>query len=173
MILSMNYQAKLFILMIIIGFSSGFFYDVLRIIRRTVKHNNIIMNIEDILYWAGVTFAVFYIMLIKNNGEVRFYVIIGILIGMILYFLTISTYVLKVSMTVINFFKKVIAAILKILLFPFKILLKILKPPMKWILSIFKKCSTNTGKRLQKCGNYAKMKSRRIKKDIKVIFKKI
>jgi spore cortex biosynthesis protein YabQ len=78
MILSIGFQLRLFLLMIITGFVIGFVYDILRIIRRIIKHGKFIANIQDIIYWVIVTIFVFYIIFTYNNGEIRFYSILGV-----------------------------------------------------------------------------------------------
>ena len=59
-------------------------------------------------------------MYVFCDGELRFFMIIGIIIGNIMYLLTISKYVIKISMIIINFTKK-------ILVIPIMLLVKITK----------------------------------------------
>lgn len=44
-----------------------------------------------------------------NNGEIRSYVFIGILIGIVVYILAISRFFVKSSVTIIGIFKKVLS----------------------------------------------------------------
>ncbi|MBE6013546.1 spore cortex biosynthesis protein YabQ [Anaeropeptidivorans aminofermentans] len=172
MILSIGFQLRLFLLMIITGFVIGFVYDILRIIRRIIKHGKFIANIQDIIYWVIVTIFVFYIIFTYNNGEIRFYSILGVFLGMIFYFLLVSPLVLKIAMTVIDFLAKVIKTAVKIILFPLKVIVKILKIPAKHILSFAKWAKNVTKKHLQKYERYAKIKKRKLKNSIRVILKK-
>jgi len=121
MILSMPAQAWLFLSTILVGACIGLFFDVLRIFRKTVPHSNIAVQIEDLLFWLTVTIAVFYFMLLRNFGEIRLFSIIGIALGLALYFAILSQWVLKVSVGVINYIKKVILSALMIIFTPFRL----------------------------------------------------
>lgn len=173
MILSMKTQVLLFLLTIGLGVVSGFLYDVFRIIRKVFKHPNFLTYIEDILYWILVTFLIFYIMLDKNYGEIRAFSIGGVLLGTILYFLTISKLFVNFSMSIIHIIEKILFMTLKILFAPIKLVITILGVPYKIIEKIIKNMCKKSKKTLQKSKNYVKIKARRTKRNFKIIFKKI
>jgi len=136
MILSMSGQAWLFLSTVAAGFVIGFVYDIFRIARKSASHKTWLVQIEDILYWSIASVLMFYFMLHQNNGEIRFFAIAGAAIGMVLYFNSLSSLVIKVSVTIINFVKKVILMIVRIILIPVNILiqlLKILAKPCIWL----------------------------------------
>ena len=133
MILSMSGQAWLFLSTVAIGFVMGFFYDVFRILRKTVPHRHWAVQLEDILYWAGVTFIIFYFMLHRNYGEVRFFSIAGAAVGMVIYFNSLSVLILKVSLTVIQFLQRVFLTAARIVLAPVRLLFRLFVPPGKWL----------------------------------------
>ena len=58
------------------------------------------------MFWLLTCFLLAYTIFTYNNGEIRFYVILAVLIGTILYILTISRYVVKTSVVCIRFLKK-------------------------------------------------------------------
>ncbi len=60
-------------------------YDVLRIFRNLIKHSIVVSTIEDIIYWIICGFLVFQMMYKHNNGIIRAFSILGMLIGMIIY----------------------------------------------------------------------------------------
>lgn len=107
------------------GIAIGIFFDIFRILRRSFKTSDIITYIEDIIFWIFTGVFFLFILFKFNNGEIRSYVIIGILLGILIYMLTISRYFIKISVDIIKFLKK-------ILLYPLKsvwnILVKIIKP---------------------------------------------
>lgn len=177
MILSMTGQAQMFLFTVALGFVSGFVFDLFRIFRKTLKHPDFLTHLEDLVYWLLIIVFVFYFMLNENSGEIRVFSIIGMFLGMILYFCTLSLVVFNISVAVINFFKKVLATALKIILFPVRLLLKAIMFPvgvLKRILSpIVKRAKNRTKKGLKKTTGYVKMKSRRLFKDLKIIFKKV
>lgn len=162
MILSMSNQAMLFLTAIILGLFVAFVYDILRIFRRTIAHAVIFIHLEDLLYWLFVSFIVFYVMLYKNYGEIRAFLLLGAALGMLFYFLTISRFVIGISMTVIHFFQKVLTATLNLMLFPVKLVIKLFSYPAR-------ACK----KYLKKTKSYAKIKNTKLRNELKIILKKI
>ena len=135
-------QAYLFLIFIVNGIIIGLLFDFFRISRRVIKTNDFITYIEDILFWILTGFIVLYSIFIFNNGELRLYMFVGILLGTIFYMLFISSYIIKVNVTIINFIIK----ILKTLLIPFKIIYKILRKtilrPITFLFINIRKSST-------------------------------
>ena len=66
-------------------------YDLLRLFRLLVRHNAVFLGIEDFLYWIFCGFASFAMLYQQNGGILRFYVIVGIFAGMIIYDRLVST----------------------------------------------------------------------------------
>lgn len=166
MILSMSGQAWLFLSTVVVGFIIGFVYDIFRIIRKTIPHRTWVVQVEDVLYWSSVSILMFYFMLQRNYGEIRFFSIAGAAIGMVIYFCSASILVMKVSVAVIEFFKRVILTALRILLTPIRWLIKLLAPPGKKIYQ-----STRSKVRYLKRGSYTKL--RKTRKNMLIILKKV
>ncbi len=108
------------------GFFMSLLYDVLRAIRRTVSFNMLSIWISDFLYWIFVCGFIAYIMLITDDGRVNVYEICGIIIGAVLYYNTISTFIVKLLSLVFKKTLKIICLFLKIVLTPIRFLYKIL-----------------------------------------------
>lgn len=169
---SINQQASIFIITVFVGFFIGFIYDLFRIFRKTLKHPNILIQVEDLLYWIFVSLTMFYILLHKNYGEVRAFSIIGAFLGMIIYFLTLSQIFVPITVKVINFVKKCIAFIIKVILIPIKFIIKLLSYPynfFKKLLSKFKRTSIKVGR---KSKTKLKRAKKGLTKEMKIIFKK-
>jgi len=156
-----------------LGFLVGFLYDFLRLIRRFIKHSSLACNIEDGIYWILALIGVFYFMLSRFYGEVRFFSIMGFFIGMVLYFSTVSWFVLKILSGIWMFVEKVIKTAIKIILYPLKVLINIFKIPIVFLLSYYRKCRAKTKKVLHKSSRYAKIKSRQFKRDLSIIVKRV
>lgn len=150
----------------------GFLYDFIRIARRSVKHSNLMVQIEDIIYWVVVALAMFLLMLSQNYGEIRLFSIAGMVIGMVIYFLTLSHIFLKVSVAIINLIKKIICVIFNILATPFRLMAKLASIPLKYIKKCGKKVHKSNKKVLKKITNCAKMKYNSFKKQARAIFNK-
>ena len=135
MILSISYQFKIFLTSLFIGLILGIFYDFIRIFRKYFLHNNIIINVEDTIYWIFMSIVIFLISLYQNDGEIRAFFIIGIFTSMILYSLLISKIFIKLFIKVIDFFIKIFLFVLKAISLPFLIIYNITLKP---IIKIFK-----------------------------------
>lgn len=109
---------------IICGIIIGIFFDIFRILRRSFKTPDIITYIQDILFWIITGLFLLFTLFIFENGQIRSYNIIGLIIGFILYMLTVSKYIIKSSVSVILFFKNIINKIFKIIIYPIKMIFK-------------------------------------------------
>ncbi len=177
MIMSMKAQTLLFLSTAGVGALMAFIFDIFRILRRVFKHPNFLTYIEDALFWLVVSFLMFYHLLVKSYGEIRFFSILGSFLGALIYFLAVSNFVLTFSVTVINFFKKVLAIAIKIILFPIKIVLKALSYPLGFVYRIFRPIFAavvlRLKKLLQKSKTYVKIKSGKALKEINIIIRKV
>ena len=135
MILSMSGQMWLFLSTVAAGFVIGLLYDIFRIMRKTVRHSGWAVQLEDILFWLCTTVIMFYFMLHRNYGEIRFFSIVGSSLGMILYFNSLSIFVVKACVSVIQFLKNAVSAIVRVILIPVRLSIKILTP----LLRVFKR----------------------------------
>lgn len=116
----MNNQAYLFLIFVINGILIGFLFDIFRIIRKTFKTTDFTTYIQDIAFWIVTGIITLAFIFYYNNGEIRFYVFLGIILGVLSYILTISKYVIKVSVKIINFIKNIVTTIFNIILLPLK-----------------------------------------------------
>ena len=88
-------QAYLFLIFTLNGILIGFLFDIFRILRKSFKTNDIMTYIEDILFWILAGAIMLFSMCKFCDGELRGFTIIGIILGAIIYLLTISTYIKK------------------------------------------------------------------------------
>lgn len=122
----MNNQAYLFVIFIINGILIGLLFDIFRIIRRTSKTTDLATYIQDVAFWIITGIMTLAFIFYYNNGEIRFYVFLGIILGISIYILTISKYVIKISVKIVNYIKRIISIIVNIILLPLKSVWKIL-----------------------------------------------
>lgn len=136
-------QAYLFFIFIINGILIGLLFDLFRISRKVFNTKDIITYIEDILFWILAGAIVLYSIFIFNNGELRLFMFLGILIGALIYMMFISSYFIKINVKIINIVKK----IFKILIIPFKIIYKTIQKiflkPINFIFINTRKSITN------------------------------
>lgn len=160
-------QAYLSIVFIINGIVIGLLFDFFRILRKTFKTKDIITYIQDILFWILTGFILLYSIFTFNNGEIRLFMFLAVIIGISLYMLFFSSYVIKINVEIINLVKNVVIKIFNILLIPFKYIYKLfsktlLKPINFFIINI-RKNLTNFLKKIY--NNTKKLKN--IKKTVK------
>lgn len=144
----MNNQAYLFAIFIVNGILIGLLFDVFRILRKTFKTNDLATYIQDVIFWILTGIITLYFIFCFNNGEIRFYVFLGITLGVISYILTISKYVIKVSVKILTFIKNALSHLIKMLLRPLIIFFKtinkfIFKPFFFIFINIRKKFDIN------------------------------
>jgi len=129
-------QAYLFMVFTLVGIAIGVLFDIFRILRKTIKTKDFVTYIEDILFWILTGLIIIFSMYKFCDGELRFFMIIGLILGTIIYLLTISEYIIRISVFIINLAKKVV--IFPILVFT-KFLKKIIFRPICIICINFRK----------------------------------
>ena len=95
------------LIFIITGIVIGILFDIFRILRKSFKTADWITYLQDILFWVFAGCVMLFSIFTFNNGEIRSYVFIGIILGIILYMLSISRFFVKFSVAIIKFFKKI------------------------------------------------------------------
>ncbi len=104
---------------ILLGAILFLLYDVLRIFRRILPHGTYMIGLEDFIYWLICTAAVFVLIYRENDGMVRGFAFGGLLIGTLLYYLTLSRFIVKVNVFVLSGIGRIGAKIAGTLLGPF------------------------------------------------------
>lgn len=120
-------QLQLFIIFLINGFIIGILFDSFRILRKTFKYKDYIIYIQDILFWIITAFLILYTVAIFNDGQLRLYMIIGVILGFGIYLYSLSKFFIKINVNIILFLKKIIEKTIKIILIPIKYVLTKIK----------------------------------------------
>ena len=145
-------QTYLFIVFTIVGIIIGVLFDIFRILRKSFKTKDIVTYMEDILFWILTGIIILFSMYKFSNGELRFFMIIGIIMGTLMYMITFSRYVIKISVFIIKIIKTIIVYPVKVVE---KILKKIIIRPIFIICINFKKNFINfVKKNKKKQGNF-------------------
>lgn len=108
-------------------------YDVLRILRRVIKHNNFLIAIQDIIYWVTCGILIFHMMYQQNNGIIRGFSILAMSLGMLLYHAVFSNFLVDNISALINKIITVITKILKLIFKPIYIIFHTLERFFKFI----------------------------------------
>lgn len=138
-------DALLFLDALICGMLLAIVYDILRIFRRIIPHLNIIVSIEDFVYWNLSGIYIFAVMFGTNNGVIRGFFIVGAVIGAYIYKKSIGEFLVIIIADGINY---IINIILK-------------KPVNKVIMMIRKREETANGKKSTEKAKIREHKSKR------------
>ncbi|MCM1086624.1 MAG: spore cortex biosynthesis protein YabQ [Muribaculaceae bacterium] len=138
-------EVTFFLHSIIMGVVITFVYDWFLILRKLIKHGNLLVSLEDFLFWIACGLGVFYMLYRENNGILRWFTVIGALIGMACYKLLISNFFVHIMSTCIY---KIVWLILRIV--------QIVVKPIKWLISKLKKWIIYLKKKLKKCQIFIK-----------------
>ena len=139
-------QSYLFLVFSLTGVIIGILFDFFRILRRSIKTPNIITYIQDILFWILTGIIVLYSIWYFNNGELRIFVFLGLIIGILIYMTTLSSIIVKI-------FTKILVFGINILKVPFKIIYSLISKIITGIVVLFNKF---TKKLKIKKGNFVK-----------------
>lgn len=158
--ISATNQAYNFFIFMINGCGIGIIFDIFRILRKAFKTSDLITYIEDILFWILSGILTLYTITMFNDGEIRLYIFVAIIIGAFLYILTISKFIIKASVFIINFIKSVLGKIIFIITYPIKLLYNVIRKiflkPINFICINIKKILSKPVKNIQKTKNRIK-----------------
>lgn len=60
-------------------------YDICRLWRWLIPHPGGLIFFEDMLFWCGMALPVYIVFYIYNNGEIRWYGVLAVVLGSMLY----------------------------------------------------------------------------------------
>ena len=126
-------QSYLFLIFILIGIVIGVLFDIFRVLRKSFKTNNMITYIEDILFWLLSGCVLIYSIFVFNNGEIRGYIFLAIILGILIYMCSISNFFCKTSIVIIDCIKNIIIKVIKIIKVPILFIIKGIKIPISFI----------------------------------------
>lgn len=113
-------QVYIFFSSVLIGAVMGIIFDFFRALRRKGNTKNVLVYIQDIIFWLIIAIMIIVSSFVINNGELRGYMLIGYILGAILYLLIFSKYIKFVFGIIFDFIEKVF----EYLLLPFEKLAK-------------------------------------------------
>ena len=145
-------QALLLLIFILNGVIIGLLFDFFRILRKSFKTKDIITYIEDILFWILTGLILLYSIFTFNNGEIRLFMFLAVIIGVILYMIIASSYIIKINVSVFNYIKLIVAKIFEFILIPFKYFYKLIRrlffKPISFGIINIRKFSTKSSKKI-------------------------
>ncbi len=99
-------EIHLFTICLLLGGMLTLLYDGFRIFRILFQHRNWMIDIEDLMYWIFTAWMVFRTLFDYNQGILRGYAFLGMFLGALIYFLTISRTLLRMVKYVLPHWNK-------------------------------------------------------------------
>ena len=94
--ISNNNQIITFVLSLLLGCIFCLLYDILRALRKVCLNSFMAINICDLICWIIYGFITFIFLIARTNGEIRGFVLLGELIGFVLFRVSISKYIVGI-----------------------------------------------------------------------------
>lgn len=88
-------QTYIFMMCIGFGFVTGFFYHLLRFIRKSFFTFRKAVLVQDLLFSVITTFGTFCFLLCCNDGEIRLFVFCGLALGLFFYYISFGIFVAR------------------------------------------------------------------------------
>lgn len=120
-------QLQLFFIFLINGLLIGLLFDFFRILRKAIKTADFITYIEDALFWVLTGLIILYSIFTYNNGEIRLFMFLAIILGISVYITFISKIILSISLGIINVVKKIFSIVFHIIKIPFHFFIKLIR----------------------------------------------
>ena len=153
---SVSHQIYVFAMMILAGGGAGLLFDLFRVWRKIVRPGRVSTGISDMLFWILAGIGLFSVVYNVNNGELRWFEFMGILIGALIYFLVFSHICITVFNGIAQILAKITLLILKIVLTPLVFLYKMIKRPVLWIAQPIKRMFFKLGVGAKRTGGKMK-----------------
>lgn len=92
----------MFLWSIALGAALGIFYDLFRVARVAVRHNAIAAAVEDVVFALACAAATLLYLIRADCGEIRLFVLVGELIGFVIYYFTVGALVIGAAKGIIS-----------------------------------------------------------------------
>ena len=143
---SISQQTALFLLSVVLGAGLGVVYDCFRVFRiifpRAAKSADV--AVQDVIYWLIYGFCVFCFAAVLARGQVRFFIVLGSLIGFVLYIITIGNTVTGVIRRIVTAVYTVLRKVYSAMIEPY---VKILRIICQKLSPVFVRSHKNTEKK--------------------------
>lgn len=150
------------------GMLLGFIWDIYRLLRHYVKTGAIGTALGDLLYWIISIYISIQLIFDISYGNVRLFILMGFLLGALLYFYGLSCYFLKVLIYIIDLILNFVKKVIFLLIGPIKYIIKLLKVLLYPVKLKYEKVRNNVKKRYK----FLKFRVKKISKNKKLLYNK-
>ena len=95
-------QIYTFLLSIALGAAVGVVYDMFRAFRRAIPCRKISVFFQDVIFWLIACIVFFCFSLIRCEGQIRFFALLGMFSGFTLWIMTVGKYAHKLPAKAIH-----------------------------------------------------------------------
>ena len=101
----LNNQLYILLSFFTTGIVIGIIFDMFRVTRKAFKMPNILIYIEDALFWILAGFVLLFTICTFTDGQIRLYMILILILGALIYFITISKWFIRINTKIFNLIK--------------------------------------------------------------------
>jgi len=159
---SSSQQVNIFLLCILSGCLCGAFYDIQRFLRKKTKPGKVRVFVEDCIFCAFCIFVIIGTGFIFNNGELRYYQLLGAASGALFYAAALSRFFMKLF----DFFFFLIE---KIIVKPIKKIITLILIPLKGMTVKIRKLNNKKKLFVKRLSRHLKKRRNRLKKRMKML----
>lgn len=100
------------------GIATGLYYEFFRFLRAALSHNDLIVAIEDLVFF--LSFTVFFLLFefVFSDGIIRWFSVAGMLMGFSLYRKTLGRLIRSVYSKILGFLRMILRFLRRILIDP-------------------------------------------------------
>ena len=109
MAITMSGQTIVFLRSLLLGAAVGCFYDLFRITRIAFIIPAPLVLVEDLLFFLFSSTVLFGFMLEHSFGQVRYFILLGVALGWVVYYNTVGSFVMKCSARIIRALRRLLA----------------------------------------------------------------
>lgn len=109
MAIAITEQTAVFLHALLLGMALGCLYDVFRITRIAFLIPAALVLAEDLLFFFLSSIVLFGFMLERSYGQIRWFILLGVVLGWVLYYFTLGSLVMKCSARIIGFTRRLLA----------------------------------------------------------------
>jgi spore cortex biosynthesis protein YabQ len=121
------------------GLVIGFVFDLFRLLRKCRRFSEVMVYFQDLVFWLLVTLIMFAAVYFGNSGQLRWYLFLGALLGVLFYMLALSKIFMAVFIAFVRFIINILAFIYKIIYTPVIFTYNILKGTVCFLIYFIKK----------------------------------
>lgn len=161
-------QEYMLVVSVMGGMLLGFIWDIYRLVRHYVKMGAFGTALGDLIYWIVSIYISVQLIFYISYGNVRMFILLGFLLGALLYFYGISNYILKICIYVVDLIFKIIKKIALFMIKPIRMAVKKIAVLLEPLEKKLQKARSNAKKRYK----FYKFKVKKISKNKKLMYNK-